>query len=458
MTTDHLHALLDRYCNLDRLGDDGRRYRTHTRLVRIETGIIRRIPGALRDLGLTGSAPVLLVCDANTRAVAAEDLLARFNEANVAATLVELQPREGHVDLLCDDDLVSRLAQATQQRGAGHLLAVGSGTLNDAAKAAAHELGIQCSVLATAPSMNGFTSGIAAVLSKGVKTTRTSAAPAAVFADPVILAESPYRMIASGLGDLYSKPVSNADWNLSAALLGTLHSDIVMEIVNAGAALLDGVAPRLPSRDPDAVARLTAALMLSGLGMQAAGSSGPASGGEHLISHYIDMTAHAFGETHDFHGCQVAVGTVVTSTLYHELLAIDPSRISIDPLVEAHLDWPAKQALIEARFGPLAPAVIEHARRSWCSRDDLRARIKSLVARWDHITEAVQRTLRAPDDLEQELRSAGCPTRFGEIGVHRDRARRAILHCPDIRARYTILHLAVELQRLEAFADEYVQA
>ena len=389
--------------------------------------------------------------------MAADDLLARFSEANVAATLIELQPGEGHVDLLCDDDLVSRLAHETRQRGAGHLLAVGSGTLNDAAKAAAHELGIACSVMATAPSMNGFTSSIAAVLSNGVKTTRPSAAPVAVFADPVILAEAPYRMIASGLGDLYSKPVSNADWNLSAELLGTLHSDIVMEIVNAGAALLDGVAPLLPGRDPDAITRLTAALMLSGLGMQAAGSSGPASGGEHLISHYIDMTAHAFGETHDFHGCQVAVGTVVTSTLYRELLAIDPIRISIEPLVETHLDWPAKQALIEQCFGPLAPAVLEHARRSWCSRDDLRLRLESLVARWDHISEAVQRTLRAPDDLEQELRSAECPTRFREIGVHPERARRAILHCPDIRARYTILHLAVELQRLAPFADEFLQ-
>ena len=89
---------------------------------------------------------------------------------------------------------------------------------------------------------------------------------------------APYRMIASGIGDLYSKPVSNADWRLSYRLNDSFFSPIVMEIVDAGNTLLEGVAPRLPDRNFETVANLTGAVMLSGLGMQAAGSSGPASG------------------------------------------------------------------------------------------------------------------------------------------------------------------------------------
>ena len=91
--------------------------------------------------------------------------------------------------------------------------------------------------------MNGYTSSIAAILSAGVKTTQPCTPPVAVYADPRTMAAAPARMIASGIGDLYSKPVSNADWRLSHRLLGTPHSAIVMEIVEAGSTLLEGVAP-----------------------------------------------------------------------------------------------------------------------------------------------------------------------------------------------------------------------
>ena len=65
--------------------------------------------------------------------------------------------------------------------------------------------------------------------------------------------------------------------------------------------------------------------MLSGLAMSVAGSSSPASGGEHLISHFIDMTAHAYDLPYDFHGCQVGVGTLTTAFIYEKLKALDPA-------------------------------------------------------------------------------------------------------------------------------------
>ena len=43
------------------------------------------------------------------------------------------------------------------------------------------------------------------------------------------------------------------------------------------------------------------------------------------------MTSVAFGESHDFHGCQVAVGTIVTSRLYEYLAAQDPAVRHITP-------------------------------------------------------------------------------------------------------------------------------
>lgn len=63
------------------------------------------------------------------------------------------------------------------------------------------------------------------------------------------------------------------------------------------------------------------------------------SGGEHLISHYIDMTHHAFGTPNDLHGCQVGVATLATAFLYEKLLAIDPQTIDMNDLVAHRPSW-----------------------------------------------------------------------------------------------------------------------
>jgi glycerol-1-phosphate dehydrogenase [NAD(P)+] len=86
----------------------------------------------------------------------------------------------------------------------------------------------------------------------------------------------------------------------------------------------------------------------------------------------------------------------------------------------------------------------------------LRARLQRLVSEWDSIQADVATTLRPSAELEAELRSANCPTRFAEIGVDTARAVRAIVLSRDIRARYTILHLASELGVLDAFAKAEV--
>jgi glycerol-1-phosphate dehydrogenase [NAD(P)+] len=446
-----MQELIDRYCRFDRTGADGVRYQTTTAVALVENGLLHKIPAAIAPFVRTG--PLAIVCDAVTRAIAADALDALLQQAGFETVLFELAPSPGEELPNCDDATIDRVTALLATADFGFAIAVGAGTINDLVKMAAHRRSIPYACVATAPSMNGFTSSIAAILSDGVKTTQPCTPPIAVFADPVILAAAPYRMIASGIGDLYSKPVSNADWRLAHRLLDQPHSSIVMEIVEAGSALLDGVAERLPARDLDAVAKLAGALMMSGLAMQAAGNSGPASGGEHLISHYIDMTSVAFGESHDFHGCQVAVGTIVTSRLYEYLAAQDPASLNIEARVAALPSWEEKSAAIDRDFGPLAPAVREHARKIHPTPEALRARLTRLRDNWDSIIADVSTTLRPSSELEAELISAQCPTRFPEIGVARERARRAVVLSRDIRARFTILHLAADLGLLEPFAD-----
>ncbi|MCA9300301.1 MAG: iron-containing alcohol dehydrogenase [Phycisphaerales bacterium] len=455
-TPSTMQHLFDRYCGFHRVAPDGTVHETFTRHITVAPDVSERVPEVLD--ALVGSGRIAVFFDTNTRRVAGDALLATLDSAGRAFTTFLLEPRDGEDIVVCDEARIDDVEAMLTTDTFVHAIAVGSGTINDLVKMASFRRDLAYSAVGTAPSMNGYTSSIAAILSDGIKTTQPCRAPLAVFADPEVMAEAPYRMIASGLGDLYSKPVSNADWRLSHRLLGSFHSDIVMEIVEAGSALLDGVAPRLPSRDRDAVARLTGAIMLSGLAMQAAGTSGPASGGEHLVSNYIDMTAHAWDQTHDFHGCQVAVGTVTTSRLYEEVRALDPATIDVDALVARHQPWPEYADVLRERFGDLSDAVLSHAEKGYPSRDELRGRLETLVANWDDVMNDVGTTLRTSDDLRAELVSAECPVTFPELDVDRDRALAAVRWSKDIRARYTILHLAAELGVLDDFAVRWVDA
>ena len=102
----------------------------------------------------------------------------------------------------------------------------------------------------------------------------------------------------------------------------------------------------------------------------------------------------------------------------------------------------------------MTDAVLKHAKPSFPTPDELRARLSALKENWADVMPRVKRTLRTQDAIEQELRQGLAPVRFSELGVTRDRARGAITRSKDIRNRYTILHLAWELGVLELWADE----
>lgn len=395
----------------------------------------------------------LVAVDENTWIVAGKRLAEILDQAGQSWTRYDVVAPNPADTPMCDDVAVQAFQDVLEASGCVAGIAVGSGTINDVVKLACHRLNIPMACVGTAPSMNGYTSGIAAVLSEGVKTTVPARAPVVVIADLDVMAESPYRMICSGLGDLMSKPVSNADWQLSACLNDSFHSDDAMAIIETGAAMLDGVAQKLPARDRDAIGGLTNSLMLSGLAMSVAGSSSPASGGEHLISHFIDMTGIAFDLPTDFHGCQVGVGTLTTAFLYEKLMAMKATDIDLDACVARLQPWPEYRESLVKRFGPLFDAVVKHAEQAYPTPEALRERLTRLVNDWDQVIGSVSRTLRTKNSLEAELLEAKCPVRYSELDVDRERALSAITDSKDIRNRYTILHLAWEIGALEDWAQ-----
>ena len=135
--------------------------------------------------------------------------------------------------------------------------------------------------------------------------------------DLAVLCAAPARMIRAGLGDSLCRSTAQADWLLSHHLLGTpyRHAPFAL-LAEDEPALLDDPEALLHG-DLDAMRALARTLILSGLGMTICDGSYPASQGEHLISHYIDMFAPA-GRGAYFHGEQVAVATLTMARIQEE--------------------------------------------------------------------------------------------------------------------------------------------
>ncbi|MCW8984067.1 MAG: iron-containing alcohol dehydrogenase, partial [Thermoanaerobaculales bacterium] len=199
----------------------GKKHHVRTRSVTIEPNVVERIPGLLPSL-IPGER-ILLVADRNTWAAAGERLSEALGASHSIECCLLRDDSSGHIH--ASVDLVEEILAAYPDEYDG-LAAVGSGTVNDLTRAVAHQRERPYFVLATAASMNGYTSAIVALLENGLKTPRTATPPVAVFADPLVLAEAPAELTLAGLGDLISKPYCGCDWKIASLVKGEYHCEV----------------------------------------------------------------------------------------------------------------------------------------------------------------------------------------------------------------------------------------
>ena len=397
-------------------------------------GIIRRHAGP----------SVLLVCDPDTR-VAAEQ---RGVEIDKLAERVDVVKLGAHPH--ADDAHIALVAGKAREVAPDGLVAVGSGTVNDIVKKAASELELPFVVVGTAASMNGYASGIAAILSRGLKTTVPAWPARAIALDTRILADAPPALAQAGLGDLLSKPVSDSDWWLGDQIEGGGYSDFPGALVEHAVREATAAAAGLPRGDNAAYEALARALVLSGVSMVVAGSSSPASGGEHLISHLWDMEALAAGRSTRLHGAQVGVATCITASLYQALIRLDSPALTTPP------PWSIETDRIRSDHGRLASALIGPAESKHARAE---ARVARLRDHWpeyrDHLSAA---RLPTPAQVRAPLQAAGAPHTLDALGISRADAARALRLARDIRDRVTVLDVAFELGLLPGAVDEILDA
>ena len=199
------------------------------------------------------------------------------------------------------------------------VLSVGTGSLNDICRWNAAKMELPFAIFATAPSMDGFASGVAPITVNGFKRTYPAKAPDIIIADTRVLAESPAELKAAGLGDLLGKYTAHADWIISSALTGEYYCEKIAELTLDSVRRAADLAKCGDTASEEYAGALMEALVISGLAMQLCGNSRPASGAEHHLAHFWEMQYELAGLPPVFHGKKVGIAAGIVADIYRGL-------------------------------------------------------------------------------------------------------------------------------------------
>lgn len=321
-------------------------------------------------------------------------------------------------------------------------LAVGCGVINDLTKWLTFDRKIPYAVVATAATMNGFTAANIAATLDGVKTIVFARAPLAVFAVPSVIRDAPFELTTAGLGDVIAKPVSTADWLMNHIFLDEYFCPFCSRMITDLEPAYFDHPQDIRDRKPAATEALFNTLLYSGIAMTVVGTSAPASGGEHMLSHTLDMMSSVDNNPHDLHGRQVGVGTILACALYEKILQIDKPQIVALP-----------EEIDTEFWGALASSV----QPQYIQKQPLMRTIGNKItdtAIWQRFLDAVKLNVRGPEEIKRCLKTAGAAHTFAQIGCDRNRFRNAALHMHEIRKRPTVVDLAWLLDIFPHSIDE----
>ena len=339
-------------------------------------------------------------------------------------------------------------------------VAVGSGVMNDVVKYAAFSLGRPYLCVATAASMDGYTSGGAPLSEAGFKKTIPCRPARVVLGDLDVIAAAPREMTGWGYGDLAGKVPAGGDWIIADALRIEPIDDVAWPMVQDGLAGWLSAPDRIAAGDPGAVEGLFRGLVLVGLAMEAHGTSRPASGADHQIAHLWEMQDLRHRGERVSHGACVAVGAVAALRLYDWLSRQDLTRIDPATLAAAAPSFERKAQEIAQRLGE--GAIAARAREETAAKHlegaALVGRLERLRAVWPELSRRLTGRLWPADRMVAHLHTAGAPADPAEIGLGMADLRAAVLAARFLRSRYTVLDLLEEcglLQRAvaEALSD-----
>ena len=281
----------------------------------IENDALKKLPDILN-----GYRKVLLVADNNTWEACgrkAYDIIPCEKDAVILSGNGKVViPNEEKID-----EITKKVTDGTDL-----IIGAGSGVINDLCKIVSFNKGLPYYIIATAPSMDGYASNGSALILGGMKVTLNARPPKGIIADTAVLKNAPLDMIKSGYGDIMGKYSCLNDWKLSALINNEYFCENIWNMTKAAADELRPLAKALVNRNEEAVGKLMEALVTVGVMMSFVGNSRPASGSEHHLSHFFEVTGILNNEPYFSHGTDVLYSSVLTAEIREKLAALRPVR------------------------------------------------------------------------------------------------------------------------------------
>ena len=268
------------------------------RMVVTGPGVLEQIPAIIAELDIPERG--LLVCDTNTLEIAGNQVIDYLEAGGHPMQRVEIKG--------ANIEELERVESFSED--IDFLVGLGGGRPIDIAKQAGFNKNIPFISIPTAASHDGFGSARASIRRDGLKTSMQAIPPIAVVADTEIISRAPKRLLSAGVGDIISNQTAVLDWKLAGQKAD--YSEYAAALSEMAAKLVENDIDKVASGEEEGVRLVVKALISSGVAMSIAGTSRPASGGEHKFSHWLDSNY----DTPALHGEQCGLGSIVTMFLH----------------------------------------------------------------------------------------------------------------------------------------------
>ncbi|MBE6960225.1 MAG: sn-glycerol-1-phosphate dehydrogenase [Ruminococcaceae bacterium] len=401
----------------------GKHHTCDIKFVAIEKGAISHLTHLTE-----GYTSVLLVADENTYGVGGVKTVAALGEKLAKKVIFS-----GKTILIPNEDAVAAVDK--EMGGIDLIVGLGSGVIQDLCKYVSQTSGVPYFIVATAPSMDGYASTGAAMIMSGMKVTYPAKVPSVILADTEILKDAPMEMIQAGYGDIVGKFSALNDWKLSHVVLGEAfcqeNYDLIEQMLQKTLSLAEG----LVNRDEESVRVLMEALVIVGIAMAFVGSSRPASGSEHHLSHYFEIVGIVRNEDYFCHGIDVAYSTVVTAALRDEILSKVWPDTQFRPTREEYV------AEISRIYGPVADGCVALQDKVGLYGKDMISIYKAKEAE----IRAVLSEVPKASEIEAMLAAVGMDMAEFYKLYSKEKIDDAILYAKELKDRYTVLWLYYDL-------------
>ena len=242
-------------------------------------------------------------------------------------------------------------------------------------------------------------------------------------------------MIRAGYGDIVGKYSALNDWKLSSIVQGEYFCrelyDLTMDMVLRTLQLAEG----LEKREEQSISTLMEALVVVGIAMSFAGSSRPASGSEHHLSHFFEITGIVHQEDYFPHGIDVAYSTVITAALREKILSEPWPQQQYRPVRQEYLDK------LTSIYGPVAEGCVALQDRVGLYQKDMLAVYKAKESE----IRSVLSEMPSAEEIEKMLQAVGLDMKQFYAMYTPQKIKDAIDYAKELKDRYTVLWMHYDM-------------